>query len=184
MTDPTSTDAPSWLQDIETTKQLLSNPSLANNRLASRCLEVIHRLCSPVAYYYPIAPTGTTSASSASAATTTAGAGGGVPTVATGKTDGVGMVPGTGTAPAHQQQQQHQPPQHPHPPNHPQTQPHQHQHQNRHPQNQQQPLLMHFPDQLFNDPTFGGIFPDVDQELNLNLNPGGMDFSEWLNFTP
>ena len=51
-------------------------------------------------------------------------------------------------------------------------------------QGQSQSILMHFPDQLFNDPAFGGIFPDVDQELNLNLNGMGMDFSEWLNFTP
>lgn len=49
---------------------------------------------------------------------------------------------------------------------------------------QQQSILMQFPDQLFNDPAFGGIFPDVDQELNLNLGGMGMDFSEWLNFTP
>lgn len=49
---------------------------------------------------------------------------------------------------------------------------------------QQQSILMQFPDQLLNDPAFGGIFPDVDQELNLNLGGMGMDFSEWLNFTP
>mgnify|MGYP000856821720 CR=1 FL=1 len=47
MTDPTSPDAPSWLQDIELTKKLLSHPSLSNNRLAGRCLDVINRLCSP-----------------------------------------------------------------------------------------------------------------------------------------
>lgn len=29
------------------TKKLLSHPSLSNNRLAGRCLEVINRLCSP-----------------------------------------------------------------------------------------------------------------------------------------
>lgn len=48
MTDPTSPEAPSWLQDVETTKALLTHPSLRNNRLAARCLEVINRLCSPV----------------------------------------------------------------------------------------------------------------------------------------
>ncbi|KAL1981234.1 hypothetical protein VTN96DRAFT_2947 [Rasamsonia emersonii] len=48
MTEPTSPEAPSWLQDIETTKALLTHPSLRNNRLAARCLEVINRLCSPV----------------------------------------------------------------------------------------------------------------------------------------
>ncbi|KAL2009100.1 hypothetical protein VTN00DRAFT_7294 [Thermoascus crustaceus] len=47
MTDPTCPDAPSWLQDVEMTKKLLSHPSLSNNRLAGRCLEVINRLCSP-----------------------------------------------------------------------------------------------------------------------------------------
>ncbi|PYI07059.1 C6 transcription factor [Aspergillus sclerotiicarbonarius CBS 121057] len=102
MTDPTSTEAPSWLQEIEATKKLLVHPSLSNNRLATRCLEVVNRLCSP-AY--------------TSAAT------------------------------------------------------------NR---NAGPPILMPFADQLFNDPTFGSLFPDVDQELNLS----GMDFSEWVNFTP
>jgi transcriptional regulatory protein GAL4 len=103
MTDPTSTDAPSWLQDIEATKNLLMHPSLSTNRLAARCLQVVNRLCSP--------------AYTSTAADRTAG---------------------------------------------------------------QPPILMQFPDQLFNDPTFGTMFPDVDQELNL----GGMDFSEWVNYTP
>jgi transcriptional regulatory protein GAL4 len=40
---------------------------------------------------------------------------------------------------------------------------------------------MPFADQLFNDPTFGSIFPDVNQDLNVNA---GMDFSEWVNFAP
>ncbi|PWY82209.1 C6 transcription factor [Aspergillus heteromorphus CBS 117.55] len=104
MTDPTSEDAPSWLQEIEATKKLLIHPTLSNNRLATRCLDVVNRLCSP-AY---------TSA-------------------ATDKTAG-----------------------------------------------QQPPILMPFSDQLFNHPTFGSMFPDVDQELNI----GGMDFSEWVNFQP
>ncbi|OJJ43461.1 hypothetical protein ASPZODRAFT_74508 [Penicilliopsis zonata CBS 506.65] len=47
MTDPASPDAPSWLHDVETTKNLLAHPALSNNRLATRCLEVINRLCSP-----------------------------------------------------------------------------------------------------------------------------------------
>lgn len=99
MTDPTSTDAPAWLQDVETTKKLLTHPSLSNNRLATRCLEVVNRLCSP---------TYTSSVSD-------------------------------GSTPI------------------------------------QPPMLMQFSDQLLNDPMFGSMFPDVDQELNL----GGMDFSEW-----
>ncbi|CRG82890.1 putative transcriptional regulatory protein C139,03 [Talaromyces islandicus] len=48
MTDPTSPDASSWYQDVETTKALLTHPSLSNNRLAARCLDVITRLCSPI----------------------------------------------------------------------------------------------------------------------------------------
>ncbi|KAH8426456.1 putative C6 transcription factor (Gal4) [Aspergillus melleus] len=103
MTDPTSAEAPAWLQDIEATKSLLMNPSLSNHRLATRYLEVVNRLCSP-AY---------------------------TASVANGST-------------------------------------------------QQPPILMQFSDQLFNDPTMGYMFPDVDQELNL----GGMDFSDWVNFAP
>ncbi|PLN82126.1 fungal-specific transcription factor domain-domain-containing protein [Aspergillus taichungensis] len=107
MTDPTSADAPAWLQDIEATKSLLLHPSLSNNRLATRCLEVINRLCSPV---YSSPP-------------------------AEGSTG----------------------------------------------QPQQPSILTQFSDQFFGDPTFvGSMFPDVDQELNLT----GMDFSEWVNFTP
>ncbi|OJK00737.1 hypothetical protein ASPACDRAFT_42227 [Aspergillus aculeatus ATCC 16872] len=104
MTDPTSADAPAWLQDIEATKKLLIHPSLSNNRLAVRCLEVVNRLCSPA---YTSAATGRTA----------------------------------GPAP---------------------------------------PIVMPFNDQLFTDPTFGSMFPDVDQELNLS----GMDFTEWVNFAP
>jgi transcriptional regulatory protein GAL4 len=48
MTDPTSPEASSWVQDVETTKALLTHPSLSNNHLAARCLDVINRLCSPV----------------------------------------------------------------------------------------------------------------------------------------
>lgn len=44
MSDSASPDAPSWLQDVDTAKQLLLHPSLANNRLAARCLAVIDRL--------------------------------------------------------------------------------------------------------------------------------------------
>lgn len=47
MTDPNSPDAASWYQDVETTKTILNHPSLSNNGLALRCLEVITRLCSP-----------------------------------------------------------------------------------------------------------------------------------------
>ncbi|KAG2421422.1 hypothetical protein HFD88_005397 [Aspergillus terreus] len=103
MTDPTSPEAPGWLQDVETTKNLLMHPSLISNRFATRCLEVVNRLCSP-AYTSSIA-------------------------------DGVVGQP---------------------------------------------PMLMQFSDQLLNNPSFASMFPDVDQELNL----GGMDFSEWVNFTP
>lgn len=103
MTDPTSPEAPGWLQDVETTKNLLMHPSLISNRFATRCLEVVNRLCSP-AYTSSVA-------------------------------DGVVGQP---------------------------------------------PMLMQFSDQLLNNPSFASMFPDVDQELNL----GGMDFSEWVNFTP
>ncbi|KAH8703730.1 putative C6 transcription factor [Talaromyces proteolyticus] len=48
MTDPTSPDTSSWYQDVETTKSLLTHPTLSNNRLAARCLDVITRLCSPI----------------------------------------------------------------------------------------------------------------------------------------
>lgn len=44
MTDPSNPDAPSWLQDIETTKALFTHPSFGNNRFAARCSEVINRL--------------------------------------------------------------------------------------------------------------------------------------------
>ena len=46
MADPMSLEAPSWLTDVETTKSLLSHPSLRNNRIATRCLEVVNRLFS------------------------------------------------------------------------------------------------------------------------------------------
>ncbi|KAL4973728.1 fungal-specific transcription factor domain-containing protein [Aspergillus desertorum] len=108
MTDPTSAEAPSWIQEIEATKALLMYPSLSNNNLAGRCLDVIHRLCAPV---YP------------SNASSSAGA----------------------------------------------------------PSQQPQPIYMPFADQLYNDPTFGSLFPDVNQDLNVSA---GMDFSEWVNFAP
>ena len=47
MADPTSPEAPCWFEDVETTKSLLSHPSLRNNRVAARCLAVVNRLCSP-----------------------------------------------------------------------------------------------------------------------------------------
>ncbi|KAJ5220067.1 hypothetical protein N7468_009271 [Penicillium chermesinum] len=47
MTDPTSPEAPGWMQDIETTKALLTHPSFCNNRFAARCAEVINRLLGP-----------------------------------------------------------------------------------------------------------------------------------------
>ncbi|KAL3418309.1 C6 transcription factor [Phlyctema vagabunda] len=47
MTDPTNSDAPSWLDDIRATKNLLTYTS-AYNQLAARCLEIVDRLCSPV----------------------------------------------------------------------------------------------------------------------------------------
>ncbi|EED13842.1 C6 transcription factor (Gal4), putative [Talaromyces stipitatus ATCC 10500] len=47
MTDPTSPDVASWYQDVETTKTILSHPTLSNNWVALRCLDVITRLCSP-----------------------------------------------------------------------------------------------------------------------------------------
>lgn len=111
MTDPASPDAPSWLQEIESTKALLMYPSLSNNNLAGRCLEVINRLCAPVYSSNPASPGGAVGA---------------------------------------------------------------------HPQ-QAQPILMPFADNLYNDPTFGSLFPDVNQDLNVNA---GMDFSEWVNFAP
>lgn len=49
MTDPNSPDAASWYQDVETTRTILNHPSLSNNGLALRCLDVITRLCSPAA---------------------------------------------------------------------------------------------------------------------------------------
>lgn len=56
MTDPSNPDAPSWLQDIETTKALLTHPSLGNNRFAARCSEVINRLLGPPAGLMPGIP--------------------------------------------------------------------------------------------------------------------------------
>lgn len=53
MTDPSNPEAASWLQDIETTKALLTHPSLGTNRFASRCLEVINRLLGPPTHAVP-----------------------------------------------------------------------------------------------------------------------------------
>lgn len=47
MTDPSNPEAQNWLEEIETTKALLTHPSLGNNRFAARCSEVIHRLLNP-----------------------------------------------------------------------------------------------------------------------------------------
>lgn len=153
MTDPTSMDARGWLQDIQTTKQLLSHPSLSNNRLAARCLEVINKLCAPVSYYYPMNTTIPTANKSAVAQGGSLGEMG-VETQNS-QPQGHGLSQGQGQSQGQSQGQ-----------------------------GQSQSILMHFPDQFFNDPALGGIFPDVDQELNLNLNGMGMDFSEWLNYTP
>lgn len=46
MTDPTHEDSSIWLNDIHTTKDLLSRTAITN-RLAARCLAVFNRL-SPV----------------------------------------------------------------------------------------------------------------------------------------
>ncbi|KAJ5886722.1 uncharacterized protein N7473_009396 [Penicillium subrubescens] len=112
MTDPSNPDAPSWLQDIETTKALLTHPSLGNNQLALRCYEVINRLLGPS------------------------------PSIMSGM-------------PPHQQNSQQ-------------------------PFHQQQPQqgFMPFPEQLFGDGFGGSLFP-VEQHMP---SPGGMDFSEWVNY--
>lgn len=112
MTDPSNPDAPSWLQDVETTKALLTHPSLGHNQFAIRCYEVINRLLGPS------------------------------PTIMS-------------ALPRHQQNSQ----------------------QSFH---QQQPLqgFMPFPEQLF-DPGFGGSLFPVEQHMP---SPGGMDFSEWVNY--
>lgn len=47
ITTPTSPSAPSWLNDLRVTKDLLSHAAVGN-RLAGRCLEVIDRLCAPL----------------------------------------------------------------------------------------------------------------------------------------
>lgn len=47
ITIPTSPSAPSWLNDLRVTKDLLSYAAI-NNRLAGRCLEVINRLYAPI----------------------------------------------------------------------------------------------------------------------------------------
>ena len=56
----------------------------------------------------------------------------------------------------------------------------------QHPNPQQQPPypqnpqgFMPFPEQLFSDTGFGGSFFPVEQQMP---SPGGMDFSEWVNF--
>ncbi|KAJ5885154.1 hypothetical protein N7495_009664 [Penicillium taxi] len=49
MTDPSSPEAPGWIEDIRTTKCILAHPSFGSNCFASRCLEVINRLLGPPA---------------------------------------------------------------------------------------------------------------------------------------
>ncbi len=44
---PTSPSAPSWLEDLRITKNLLSFVAVSN-RLAERCLEIIDRMCAPL----------------------------------------------------------------------------------------------------------------------------------------
>jgi transcriptional regulatory protein GAL4 len=56
MTDPSNPEAASWVQDIETTKALLTHPSLGTNRFATRCYEVINRLLGPSALSAPGIP--------------------------------------------------------------------------------------------------------------------------------
>ncbi|KAJ5111125.1 hypothetical protein N7532_001660 [Penicillium argentinense] len=50
--------------------------------------------------------------------------------------------------------------------------------QQQYPQQQPPQSFMPFPEHLFSDPGFGGMFP-VEQTMP---SPGGMDFSEWVNF--
>ncbi|KAG4429339.1 hypothetical protein IFR05_015181 [Cadophora sp. M221] len=47
ITTPTSIHAPSWLNDLRVTKNLLSYVAVSN-RLAERCLEIIDRMCAPL----------------------------------------------------------------------------------------------------------------------------------------
>ncbi|KAJ5124206.1 uncharacterized protein N7515_008031 [Penicillium bovifimosum] len=56
MTDPSNPEAATWLQDIETTKSLLTHPSLGTNSFAIRCLEVINRLLGPPTNQDPVVP--------------------------------------------------------------------------------------------------------------------------------
>jgi transcriptional regulatory protein GAL4 len=121
MTDPSNPEAATWLQDIETTKSLLTHPSLGTNRFATRCYEVINRLLGP-----PTHP----------------------------------VQSGILNTGQHESLQQPM-----------------HQHMPQPPQN-----MMPFPEQLFSDPGFGGSLFPVEQQMQMN--PGGMDFSEWVNFPP
>src|ERR1700710_24797 len=123
MTDPSNPDAPTWLQDIETTKALVSHPSIGNNRFATRCLEVVNRLIGSPA-------------------------------------QALSGQPGPGGP--HQQQHPHQQPL---------------------PQQAQQNFMPSFPQQLFSDPGFPGTLFPVEQQMPIPP-PGGMDFSEWVNFPP
>lgn len=121
MTDPSNPEAATWLQDIETTKALLTHPSLGTNRFATRCYEVINRLLGPPSHL---------------------------------------TQPGIPTTGQHEAQQQSIHQQMPQPPHN----------------------IMPFHEQLFSDPGFGANLFSVEQQLQMNT--GGMDFSEWVNFPP
>lgn len=47
MSEPLHSDAPKWLTDVLTTKDLLQKTA-TYNRLAARCLAVLERLCAPI----------------------------------------------------------------------------------------------------------------------------------------
>ncbi|KAH8589154.1 C6 transcription factor [Bisporella sp. PMI_857] len=47
MTDPANDDAQAWLNDILTTRDLITRTA-TNNSLATRCLDIFNQLCSPV----------------------------------------------------------------------------------------------------------------------------------------
>lgn len=47
MTDSINFEAQAWLQDILTTRELITRSAI-NNNLATRCLEMIDQLCAPI----------------------------------------------------------------------------------------------------------------------------------------
>ncbi|KAJ6037903.1 hypothetical protein N7499_004115 [Penicillium canescens] len=123
MADPSNPEAAAWVQDIETTKALLTHPSLGTNRFATRCYEVLNRLI------------------------------------------GRSALSAQGIFPEGAQQLEDQKP------------PYQ-----MMPQQQQQ-NFMPFSEQLFSDPGFDGSLFPVEQQMQMH-SPGGIDFSEWVNFPP